>query len=185
MHFPASHKADDDPILVQDELSSTRFRFPLKAWDYRLFRLRSVWRFPIHAEARRRGKTILVKLANQSRSEISDCWLVLFGQPFYWGKLSPGAIEAREFHLESEKRRDHKIASREVRFDDRAREILFRHSFFPEDRGVERWSEGVLFFGWVQEVSQEAWLDDQRIVPYRYTLYRAMVPWSGEDEEEG
>ena len=44
---------------------------------------------------------------------------------------------------------------RDIPFKDRMREILFRHSFFPEDQGVGRWADGnVIFFGWVKGPSR-------------------------------
>ena len=71
---------------------------------------------------------------------------------------------------------------REIPFKDRMREILFRHSFFPEDQGVGHWADGnVIFFGWVKEPPRRVWVDDARILAYDHTLFRAIIPL---DEEE-
>jgi hypothetical protein len=179
-----THGAQGEPVLLQDELDGIRFHVPLAAWDYRLFRLRSVRRFPIQAEARRRGNTFVVTLANQSRSRIDDCWLLLFGEPFHWGSLSPGAAEERAFRLDSGEGKTPTAFWGEIRFDDQGREILFRHSFFPGVRSAEQWSGQALFFGWVQEELREARLENEHVLPYRYAFYRAAIPWAGDGEEE-
>jgi hypothetical protein len=63
------------------------------------------------------------------------------------------------------------------------REVLFRNSFFPQDRGVAHWGSGaLLLIGWVKGASRRVWVDDARIVAHDYTLFRATIPLDGEED---
>jgi hypothetical protein len=73
---------------------------------------------------------------------------------------------------------------RELPFKDKTREILFHSSFFPRDEGLVRWSTGAaVFFGWVKDSERRVSVDDPGIRAYNYTLFRAIVPLAGLEDE--
>ena len=140
---PLSVPAKDRPqeaLLLQDGSGSSRFRLPLREWDYRLFRMRFIDRFPMRAEFDIQGDKLLMKIDNQSGKDLVDCWLVLPGarhaldeipRGSRWSKVFPlNAGEAPEANRSS---RGDALSLRDLSFKDKTRDILFHSSFFPRD----------------------------------------------------
>jgi len=182
-------KEPQDPAVVrQDGGGSSRYQLPLREWDYRLFRLRFVDRFPMRAEFEVQGDKLLLKVDNQSAKDLTDCWLLLPGQRFALGEIPRGASWTKSFPLADPKVIDEAgpgrmdtVSLREVTFLDKTRDILFHSSFFPRDQAAS-WSGGV-FFGWVKNPEPRVRSDDPNIQAQDYALYRALVPLArGEDE---
>lgn len=172
----------DNALVIHEERSSSQFSFPLREWSYKLFRVRSTDRFPFRAEVRTEGGRLLLKLTNLTPRDLTDCWLVASGQRFSLGDILQGSSQVRELPLPSERplSRDgqpKKTDLREISFEDKTKEILFRHSFFPQDQGLSRWDDGaVLFFGWVKGDPRRVWVDDAQIQAYNYALFRVIIP---------
>lgn len=182
--------SDDSPVVVQEEGSSTRFRVPLREWDYRLFKIRSMSRFPFRIEVQNQGNKFFLKLTNLTTKDLTECWLVVSGQRLFLGDILQGSSQIREFSLslegpfspDGQPDKPQKKDLLKIPFDDKTREVLFRYSFFPEDQGMARWDNGtVLLFGWVKEAPRRVWIDEARILAYEYTLFRAIIPL----DEEG
>jgi len=190
---PVSHltKERAEPAVVfQDGGGFSRFQLPLREWDYRLFRVRFVDRFPLHAEFEQQGGKLVMRLHNQSAKDLADCWLVAPGQRFALGDIPKGARWTREFALAGEgdqpqgSRRSETVDFREIPFKEKTREILFHASFFPRDDGSVRWSAGAaVFFGWVKNPEPRVSVHDNRIRNYDYTLFRKIVPLAGPEDE--
>ena len=53
----------EQAVVVQDGAGASRFQLPLREWDYRLFRMRRIDRFPLRAEFESSGRSI----AHESR----------------------------------------------------------------------------------------------------------------------
>jgi hypothetical protein len=187
---PAKERAEP-AVVFQDGSGSSRFQLPLREWDYRLFRVRFVDRFPLRAEFEQQGGKLLMRLNNQSAKDLADCWLVTPGQRYALGDIPRGASWTREFALAVEEgqqqaggRRSDAVDFREIPFKDKTREILFHASFFPRDDGSVRWSAGAaVFFGWVKDPDRRVSVHDNRIRNYDYTLFRAIVPLAGPEDE--
>lgn len=173
---------EDNALTIREETSSSQFRFPLREWSYRLFKVRSMDRFPFRAEVRNEGGRFLLKLTNLSPRDLTDCWLVFSGQRFSLGDILQGSSLVRELPLPSERplARDgqpKKTDLREIPFEDKTKEVLFRYSFFSQDQGMARWDGGaVLFFGWVKGDPKRVWVDGARIQAYNYALFRVIIP---------
>lgn len=177
---------EDNALVIEEEGRSTRFSFPLREWGYRLFKVRSLNYFPFRAGIETKEGRILLKLANLTSTDLTDCWLVVSGQRFSLGNIPQGSSQVREFSLPSEGTsspdgRPKKMDLREIPFDDKIKETLLRYSFFPEDQGMARGGGAAFFFGWVKGSPKKVWLDDARIRAYNYTLFRVVLPL----EEEG
>jgi hypothetical protein len=177
-------------VVFQDGGGFSRFQLPLREWDYRLFRVRFVDRFPLHAEFEQQGEKLVMRLHNQSAKDLADCWLVAPGQRFALGDIPKGARWTREFALVGEGsqqqggRRSDTVDFREIPFKEKTREILFHASFFPRDDGSVRWSAGAaVFFGWVKDPEPRVSVHDNRIRNYDYTLFRKIVPLAGPEDE--
>jgi hypothetical protein len=187
---PAKERADP-AVVLQDGSGSSRFQLPLREWDYRLFRVRFVDRFPLRAEFEQQGGKLLMRLDNQSAKDLADCWLVVPGQRYALGDIPRGSSWTRAFALadvegqsQSGARRSDAVDFREIPFKDKTREILFHASFFPRDEGSVRWSAGTaVFFGWVKDPDRRVSVRDNRIRNYDYTLFRAVVPLAGPEDE--
>ncbi len=188
---PRFEVSDDTAVVVQEGGGSTRFRFPLREWSYRLFKVRSMSRFPFRTEIQYQGDRLFLRLTNLTTKDLTECWVVISGQSFFLGDILQGSSQLREFPLSSERpfstdgRSDNsnEAALREIPFDDKRREVLFHSSFFPEDQGMGRWVNGtVLLFGWVKEAAHRVWVDDARILAYDYTLFRTIIPLHEEEE---
>ena len=73
---------------------------------------------------------------------------------------------------------------RDIPFSDKTRELLFQHSFFSREAGSERWAGGAaVFFGWVRQPRRRLAVDDPRTRATDYTLYRAIVPLTGPEDD--
>ena len=191
---PVAAPSRDRPepaVVFQDGSGSSRFQLPLREWDYRLFRIRFVDRFPLRAEFEQQAGKLRMRLNNQSAKDLADCWLVMPGQRYPLGDIPRGASWIKEFPLASEEgqerssgRRSDSVDFREISFKDKTREILFHSSFFPRDEGSVRWSTGAaVFFGWVKDPDRRVSVDDQRIRNYDYTLFRTIFPLAGPEDE--
>jgi len=191
---PVAAPSRDRPepaVVFQDGSGSSRFQLPLREWDYRLFRIRFVDRFPLRAEFEQQAGKLRMRLNNQSAKDLADCWLVIPGQRYPLGDIPRGASWTKEFPLASEEnqerssgRRSDSVDFREISFKDKTQEILFHSSFFPRDEGSVRWSTGAaVFFGWVKDPDRRVSVDDQRIRNYDYTLFRMIFPLAGPEDE--
>jgi hypothetical protein len=176
----------DTTVVLQDGVSS-RYRLPLREWDYRLFRLRSVRRFAVRAEFASQGDKLLMTVDNQSAKDLIDCWLLLPGQRHALGELPSGARWNKVFSLaqtqEAAPGRSEGIDFRDVTFPDKAREILFHSSFFPRSGEPARWNGSALFFGWVKDPERNARVDDPRIRVHDFALFREIFPLAGAEDE--
>jgi hypothetical protein len=185
---PAKERAEHT-VVIQDANGSSRFQLPLREWDYRLFRLRFVDRFPLRVEFEQQEGKLLMRISNQSAKELSDCWLVIPGRRYALGDIPSGVSWTKEFALPGATGQEHtgrsdSVDFRELPFKDRTREILFHSSFFPRDEGSTRWSAGAaVFFGWVKNSNRHVSVGDERIRSYDYTLFRAIIPLAGPEDE--
>jgi hypothetical protein len=174
---------EDSALAVQQEGGSTRFRFPLREWDYRLFKIRSQSHFPFHVEILRQDSKIVLKLTNRTTKDLTDCWLVISGQRFSLGDILKGSNQIREFTPAAEKdSHSTRMDLREINFSDKTRDTLFRYSFFPQDQGAGRWASSAFFFGWVKEAPRSVWVDEARIRNHAYALFRASIPLAEEED---
>jgi len=181
-------KSEDSGFVIEDDEDSTGFRLLLREWDYRLFKVRSVARFPVAAELQQERDKFSLKLVNRSAYDLTECWFVLPGQRYFVGDIPRGSSQIREFPVLA---KGYQADSRQtptdlwqISFGDKARELLFRYSFFPQDRGMTRWGSGAaLFLGWVRDPPRRVWVEDARILPYGYALFRAVFPLDGGEEE--
>jgi hypothetical protein len=191
---PVSSSSRERPqpaVVLQDGSGSSRFQLPLREWDYRLFRIHFVDHFPLRVEFDQQGGKLVVRLNNLSSKDLIDCWLVVPGQRYALGDISRGVSWAKEFPLASAEaperspgRRSDSVDFREIPFKDKTREILFHSSFFPRDEASTRWSAGAaIFFGWVKDPDRRVSIEDPRIRNYDYTLFRAIIPLAGPEDE--
>jgi hypothetical protein len=186
-----SRDRPEPAVVFQDGGGASRFQLLLREWDYRLFRIRFVDRFPLRVEFEQQAEKLRMRLNNQSAKDLVDCWLVVPGLRYPLGDIPRGASWTKEFLLANEEnqertsgRRADSIDFREISFKDKTREILFHSSFFPRDEGSARWSTGAaVFFGWVKDPGRRASVDDQRIRNYDYSLFRTIFPLSGPEDE--
>jgi hypothetical protein len=179
-----SGRAEDNALVVEEEGSRPRFHVPLKEWDYRLFKVRSVTRFPVRVELDSQPGARLMRVTNGSAQNLTDCWMIVSGQRASLGDIPAGASRAREFPLIAPDPRDGRSGQadlREIRFNDPLRELLARNSFFPSEQR-SAWGGGALFFGWVQGAPRGVTVEDGRILARDFTLFRAVFPL-GEEEE--
>src|SRR3954451_5283288 len=88
------------PVIMQDGGGWSRYRLPLREWDYRLFRMRFIDRFPFRADFEIQGEQLLMKVNNQTASDLTDCWLVVPGKQYALGNIPPGASWTRIFSLQ-------------------------------------------------------------------------------------
>jgi hypothetical protein len=185
-----SGEAQEPAVVQQDGAGSIRYRLPLREWDYRLFRMQLVERFPLRAELEPQGDKLALKVFNHSDKDLTHCWLVVPGQRFDLGQIARGASLQKSFSLtapkaqvESGVARGDAVSFREVTFPDKTRDILFHSSFFSRV-GEARWAGSTaVFFGWVKEPSPRVRIDDPRIQSQDYALFRAIVPLTSGEEE--
>ena len=178
-------------VVLQDGSGSSRFQLPLREWDYRLFRIRFVDRFPVRVEFEQQDGKLIMRLNNQSTKDLADCWLVVPGQRYSLGEIPRGAAWTKAFALAGDAgqepsvgRRPDSVDFRDLSFKDKTREILFQSSFFPRDEGAMRWNTGAaVFFGWVKDPERRVSIDDPRIRSYDYTLFRTIFPLAGPEDE--
>ena len=191
---PVSNPAKDrtqEALLLQDDSGSSRFRLPLREWDYRLFRMRFIDRFPLRAEFDIQGDKLVMKIDNQSGKDLVDCWLVLPGARHALNEITRGSRWSKVFSLNAgeapeanQSSRGDALSLRDLSFKDKTRDILFHSSFFPRDGEASRWNTGAaIFFGWVKDSEQRVSVDDSRIYAHDYTLFRAIIPLPGPEDE--
>ena len=184
-----SRDAREAPVLSQEGGGLSRFQLPLREWDYRLFRLRFVDRFPLRADFNVQGDKLTVKIDNQSGNDLFDCGLLLPGQRHLLGAIPRGARLEKDFPLTAPSAnngapgRVENVNFRDVSFANKTRDILFQSSFFARE-GDNRWGSGAaVFFAWVKDPPPRVRIDDPRIQVQEYALFRATVPLNrGEDE---
>ena len=188
--MPAKERPEET-VMLQDGGGSSRYRLPLREWDYRLFRMRFIDRFPFRAEFEAQAGRLLMKVNNQSSKDLVDCWLVSPGRRHALGDIPRGASWRKVFPLATEtapdgggSSRSHALNLQDVSFQDKTRDILFHSSFFPRDGEAMRWDAGVaVFFGWVKEPERRVSVDDPRIRAHDYTLFRAIIPLTTAEDE--
>ena len=191
---PVSIPAKDRPqeaLLLQDGSGSSRFRLPLREWDYRLFRMRFIDRFALRAEFEIQGDKLLMKIDNQTGKDLVDCWLVLPGGRHPLGEITRGSRWSKVFSLDSgegseanQLNRSDALKLRDLSFNDKTRDILFHSSFFPRDGEASRWNTGVaIFFGWVKDSERRVSVDDSRIHARDYTLFRSIISLPAPEDE--
>jgi hypothetical protein len=177
--------AEDNSLIVEEEGARPRFRTPLKQWEYRLFRVRSVRRFPVSVELETQPDKRLLKVANRSAQNLTECWMIMPDRLVALGDIPSGADQVREFPLSGpaagaadgySARSD----LREIRFKDPIRDALARHSFFPEEQ--KRLSGAALFMGWVNGGPRGASVEGGRVLAREFTFFRVLFPL-GEEEE--
>jgi hypothetical protein len=186
-----SREALEPAVFIQEGGGASRYQLPLREWDYRLFRLRAVERFALRAEFEPQGDRLLMKVDNQSAKDLTDCWLVMPGQRYALGDIPRGASWSRTFSLGGSKPleemgsvRADGFKFRDVTFADKTREILFHASFFPRGNAAAPWNgSAAVFFGWVKDPERRVGVDDPRIRVRDYTLFRAIVPLVGAEDE--
>jgi hypothetical protein len=180
-----SAPAEENSIIIEEEGSRPRLRLPLKAWDYRLFRLRSVARLPIRVQLDTEPNRRLLRVVNGSAQNLTDCWVVISGQASAIGDIPAGASRERELPLTMTDAaaiagRAPRAAPRDIHFSDPIRELLLRYSYFPQEQNTA-WS-GAIFFGWVQAAPRGVSVADEKILTRDYAFFRTALPL-GEDEE--
>jgi hypothetical protein len=179
-----SARAEDNALTVEEEGSRPRFHVPLKEWDYRLFKVRSVARLPVRVEFDARPGARRLKVTNESAQDLTECWMLVSGERASLGDIPAGASRTREFPFIAPFRRDGRSGRAdlgEIRFNDPLGELLVRNSFFPSEQR-SAWAGGALFFGWVRGAPRGIAVEDGRILARDFTLFRAVFP-SGEEEE--
>lgn len=178
--------AEENGVTIEEEGARPRLRVPLKAWDYRLFRLRSVARLPVRVEIANEASRRLVTVANDSTQDLTDCWVVLSGQILSLGDIPAGRSRAREFPSHANDPaaaggRAYRAGLRDVHFSDPVRELLLRYSYFPQEQ-TAAWSGAGLFFGWLQAAPRGLTVADGKVRERDYAFFRAAFP-AGEEEE--
>ena len=191
--MPVSIPAKERPqeaVVLQDGGGSSRYRLPLREWDYKLFRVRFIDRFPLRAEFETQGDKLLMKINNQTSKDLVDCWLVLPGARHALGDIPRGSRWSKGFPLTppapdgNQSSRADALNLRDLSFKDKTRDVLFHSSFFPRDGEAARWSTGsAVFFGWVKDPDRRVSVDDPRIHAHDYTLFRAIIPLAGPEDE--
>ena len=188
--FTRARENAPQAVVMQDAGGASRYRLPLREWDYRLFRVRHVDRFALRAEFEAQGDKLIMNVDNQSNKDLINCWLLTPGQRMDLGAIPRGARWRKVFPLTGPKAPDNgsmqradTINFREITMPDKTRDILLHSSFFPRD-GDPRWAGGAaVFFGWVKDPEPRVRVDDPRIQAQTYALFRAVIPLaSGEDE---
>jgi hypothetical protein len=190
---PVTSRARDNSepaVVTQDAGGASRYRLPLREWDYRLYRLRRVDRFGVSAEFEAYADRLVMRVNNRSGKDLVNCWLLVPGQRFDIGVVRRGESFRQVFPLSDGQvnnttgaARAGTLNLREMTFTDKTRDILFHSSMFPRD-GDSRWISGAaVFFGWVKDPESRVRIDDPRIQAQDYTLFRAIFPLPGEEEE--
>ncbi len=183
-------EGQEPAVVYQEGGGSIRYQLPLREWDYRLFRMQSVERFPVRAEFEPQGEKLIMRIFNHSDKDLTHCWLIVPGQRFDLGQIGRGASWQKSFPLkvlkgqvEAAAPRVENVSFREVTFADKTRDILFHTAFFPRG-GDAPWASGAaVFIGWVQEPGSRVHIDDPRIQTQDYALFRAIFPLALGDDE--
>jgi hypothetical protein len=171
----------------------TRVQLPLKEWGFRLLRARYLEHFRLSATIERQGEQLLLKVQNQSGKDLIDCWLVAAGTRIALGDLPKGQSWTKAYPIGAAGGKnggqDHggatdKVSLREITFNDKAHNILFHASFFPQGGAEAPWRSGAaLFFGWVRDPEPRIEIGDPRIQVHNYALYRVIVPLASAEDE--
>ena len=114
----------------------TRVQLPLEDWDFRLLRARHVERLQLSAAIGSTEREISLKVRNQSGNDLTDCWLVAPGMRVALGDLPKGESWKKTFPLDAvdgDPARRTEESLREIKFNDKPRDVLFQTSFFPQD----------------------------------------------------
>ncbi|MGE5306459.1 MAG: hypothetical protein ACM3TN_24375 [Alphaproteobacteria bacterium] len=180
-------------VVLQAGGGSSRYRLELREWDYRLFRMRSISRFPLRVELEPQGDKLLMKIDNQSAKDLTECWLVLPGQHYALGDIARGATRRQVFPLTPANASDDRNAAgraaaldfRDLSFPEKTRDILFHASFFPRESEITPWTGGgaAVFLGWVKNPEPRLRVDDPRVEVQEYALFRASIPLPGSEDE--
>jgi hypothetical protein len=180
----------EQAVVLQDGGGASRYQLPLREWDFRLFRMRRIDRFPLNTQFETQGDRLIMKVENRSAKDLANCWLLLPGQRFDLGAIPRGTSWRKSFPLTSAKTKDDAnigradaVSFREVTFPDKTRDVLFHSSMFPRD-GDPRWAgSAAVFFGWVKNPEPHVQVDDPRIQGQDYALFRAIFPLAGDEDE--
>ncbi|HEY1269003.1 MAG TPA: hypothetical protein VGH16_17225 [Candidatus Binatia bacterium] len=176
---------DENGFTIEEEGGRPRLRMALKAWDYRLFRLRSVARLPVRVELAAEADRRLVKVSNNSAQDLADCWAVVSGQILSLGDIPAGRTRSRELPYVNDPAavggRAYRSGLRDVHFKDPVRELLLRYSYFPQEQ-TNAWAGAGLFFGWLQGAPRGVTVADVKVREREYAFFRAAFPVGGEDE---
>ena len=181
-------RLEDNALVALEEAGRPSFRVAVKEWDHRLFRGRSVSRFPLSVEFDPREDKRVLKVSNLTAHDLTDCWLILAGERISLGDVASGSTRTREFPLangaaSAADSRSRQVDLRDIPFKDKTRELLFRASFFPQEHGLARWGgNAALFFGWVKDAPRRIRAGEERVSTRDFTLFRAVFPL-GEDED--
>jgi hypothetical protein len=175
-------------VVTQDAGGASRYRLPLREWDYRLYRLRRIDRFSISAEFEAHGDGLVMQVRNRSAKDLINCWLLVPGQRFDIGTVPRGESVRKVFPLANGKPDDAAgrtamLNLRDMTFADKTRDILFHSSMFPRDGDARLMSGAAVFFGWVKDPEPRVRIDDPRIQMQDFALFRAIFPMPGGDEE--
>jgi hypothetical protein len=179
---PASTQAAVQSLVYRHGGSATLVQLPLEDWGFRLLRGRHVERLQLTAAIERQGGELLLKVHNQSGKDLIDCWLVAPGTRVALGDLPRGESWTKSFPLSAVGGRIEE-SLREIKFNDKPRDVLFHTSFFPQDGSQTAWRGAALFFGWVRDPEPRFEVGDPRIRVQNYALYRVIVSLAGGDEE--
>jgi hypothetical protein len=129
----------------------------------------------------------MLEVRNQSGKDLTDCWFVAPGMRVALGALASGESWKKTFALkiaDGDLGRLTEDSLREIRFNDRPRDVLFQTSFFPPDSLRTAWRGGAaIFFGWVKEPETSFTTGDARTRVQSYALYRVIAPLPGPEEE--
>ena len=178
--------AEENSVTVEEEGGRPRLRMALKAWDYRLFRLRSVTRLPVRVELAAEADRRLIKVSNDSAQDLTDCWAVVTGQIVSLGDIPAGRTRVRELPASASDPaaaggRAYRAGLRDVHFKDPVRELLLRYSYFPQEQ-TNAWTGAGLFFGWLQTAPRGVTVAGGKVRERDYAFFRAAFP-AGEEEE--
>lgn len=184
---PIKAKAEVPSVVIRDGIRSTVLSFQSREWHYRLFRVRSVRRFPLAIKANRRNNRISLKLSNLSGKDLTQCWLVYFGRAYPLGDIPKWSEPVHQLTISADGKSveglGKGISLPDIPFKGKGRKALFRHSLFSESQASVRWSEsGTVIVGWVEGESPGVWVDDNSLVAYSYSLFRAALPLDEEEE---
>ncbi|HEX2827818.1 MAG TPA: hypothetical protein VHP37_15805 [Burkholderiales bacterium] len=180
--------AQPAPSLVyRHGAGTTRVEVPLKAWDYKLLRARHVERLQLAAAIVQTQGELVLDVLNQSGKDLTDCWLVAPGLHVALGNLPAGERWKKSFALPdaaADPARRTEQSLREIRFNDKPRDVLFQASFFPEG-GTQSFSRNgaALFVGWLREPEPRFETGEARVRVQSYALYRAIAPLAGPEDE--
>lgn len=184
---PASTPAAAQSLVYRQGGGVTRVQLPLEDWGFRLLRGRYVQRLQLTATIERQEDQLVLEVRNQSGKDLIDCWLVAPGTRIALGDLASGESWTKTFPLsapEGNRAWRAEESLRQVRFNDRPRDVLFQSSFFPPDGAQGPWRGGVaIFFGWVKDPESRFEVGDPGIRVQNYALYRTIVSLESAAEE--